>query len=193
MISLNLLPPERKEVFRWRQYTKKIISGGIRIIFLLICFSTPLIAINIYLSGEINALDTQIRFSENTESMTKLNKMERSFKNINNALTKINKISSDQISWVDVFEKIMLITPANIRIYSLEIQPSGGFTIIGNAETREDVLEFGKRLKNSLDFSDIQTPLDNLIKSNNIDFKFSGMIKLDNFKATSKTKTADIE
>lgn len=186
MISLNLLPPERKEIFRWRRYAKKVISNGIKTIFLLICFSVPLFAINIYLSGEIGVLATQINSYENTESMKQLNILEKSFKNINNALVKINKISAEQINWINVFEKITEIIPSNIQIFSLQIEQDGSFVIIGNAKTREDVLEFGKRLKNSHDFSDIQTPLDNLIKSDDIDFKLSGKIILDNFKITGK-------
>jgi len=188
MISLNLLPPGRKEAFRWRQHTKKVISIGIRMIFLLICFSVPLFAINIYLSGEINAINTEIKLYEDTESIQRLNTMERSFKNINNALIKINKISDEQISWFDVFEKITIITPSNIQVLSLQIDSDGKFVIVGNAETREDVLEFGKRLKNSTDFSDIQTPLDNLIRSTNIDFKFTGKVLLDRFKVNSIKK-----
>jgi hypothetical protein len=190
MISLNLLPPGRKEAFRWRQHTKKVISIGIRMIFLLICFSVPLFAINIYLSGEINAINTEIKLYEDTESIQRLNTMERSFKNINNALIKINKISDEQISWFDVFEKITIITPSNIQVLSLQIDSDGKFVIVGNAETREDVLEFGKRLKNSTDFSDIQTPLDNLIRSTNIDFKFTGKVLLDRFKVNSIKKDA---
>lgn len=189
MISLNLLPPSRKETFRWRQYIKKIILNGIRIIFLLICFSVPLYAINIYLLGEINALDTQIAYYEKTDSIHELNIMEKSFREINNSLIKINKISEQQISWMDVFEKISAIIPSNIQIFSLQIEPDGAFTVVGNAKTREDVLEFGKRLKNSSDFSNIQTPLDNLIKSGDIDFRFTGKIMLDNFKSAGGIKT----
>lgn len=188
MISLNLLPPERKEIFRWRQYIKKVILNGIGITFLLICFSVPFFAINIYLQGEINVLNTQIDSYEKTENMHQLNSMEKSFKEINTALVKINKISEEQISWIDVFEKITTIIPPNIQIFSLQIDSDGGLIVVGNAKTREDVLEFGKRLKNSSDVSNIQTPLDNLIKSDDIDFKFSGKIILDNFKIKNKVK-----
>ncbi len=184
MISLNLLPPERKEIFRWRQYIKKAVLNGIRIIFLLICFSVPLFAINIYLLGEIDVFNTQFDSYEKAENTRRMNSMEKSFKEINNALARISKISEGQIYWIDVFEKIITIIPPNIQIFSLQIEPGGEFVIVGNAKTREDVLEFGKKLKNSSDFSDIQTPLDNLIKSDDIDFRFSGKIMLDNFKRT---------
>lgn len=170
---------------------KKVILNGIRIIFLLICFSVPLFVINIYLLGEINVLNTQIGSYEKTENMLQMNSIEKSFKDINNALAKINKISEQQILWIDVFEKITTIIPLDIQIFSLQIEPDGEFVIIGNAKKRENVLDFGKRLKSSSDFSDIQTPLDNLIKSDDIDFKFSGKIILDNFKAKGGAKTAE--
>lgn len=180
-------------MFRWRRYLKKIISSGIKIIFLLICFSVPLFVINIYLMGEISVLNAQIDSSENTESMKRLKTMEKSLKETNNAFVKIDKIGKEQISWVGVFGKIVEIIPPNIQIISLQIEPNGALTIVGNAKTREDVLEFGKRLKNSADFSDIQTPLDNLTKSNNIDFKFTGNILLNNFKKQEELKTGKVD
>lgn len=188
MISLNLLPRERKELFRWRQYTKKIILNGGKLIFLLFCFFIPFLSIYIYLFGEINSLDSQIGLYENTANMRQLNSLEKSFKEINNMFVKINKISENQIYWTSVIEELTAIMPLNVQIISLQIEPDGKFIIIGNAATREDVLEFGKRLKNSTDFGDIQTPLDNLIKRNDIDFKFSGTIILDNFIAKEKVR-----
>lgn len=172
---------------------KKAVLNGIRIIFLLICFSVPLFAINIYLLGEINAFNTQFDSYEKTENMRRMSSTEKSFKKINNALAKISKISEEQIYWINVFEKITAIVPPNIQISFLQIDPEGEFAVAGNAKTREDVLEFGKRLKNSSDFSDIQTPLDYLIKSDNNDFKFSGKIIIDNFKVKGGAKTRGSE
>lgn len=188
MISLNLLPPARKEIFRWRQYTKKVILNGAGAIFLLICFFIPLFAVNAYLSREINALNTLIDSYEKTEKMNQMNLMEKSFKEINNILAKDSKIGEEQIYWIDVFEKITAIMPLNVQIFSLQVGPNGEFAITGNAKAREDVLEFGKKLKSSSDFSNIQTPLDNLIRSDDIDFKFSGNIILDNFKGKNTGK-----
>jgi len=182
MISLNLLPFERKEIFRWRQNTKKAISSGIKIIFLLIFFAAPLGAIDFYLTEKIKSLDDQIKLSENTETMRQLNLTEKSFKQINNALININKISEGQIYWRDVFSSLSAIMPPDIQIFSLQIGSDGFFSVIGRARNREDVLELEKRFKNSADFSNIQMPLDNLIKRENISLSFSGNIILDNFK-----------
>ena len=186
MISLNLLPRERKEIFRWRQYTKKVILNGIKTIFLLICFFVPLFAVDIYLSGEINAINTQIDSYENMISTRQMNTMEKSFKQLNNTLIKINKISSEQIGWIGVFEEINSIIPSNIQIFSLQIEPNGSFTIIGNAKTREDVLEFGKRFKESSDFSDTLMPPDVFTKKEDINFNFKGNIIFNNFKIIKK-------
>lgn len=182
MISLNLLPFRRKELFFWRKRTKKIILNGIKMIVLLVFFIIPLYAINFYLTKEIGILNAQIEAYEKTESVRQLNLMEKSFKDINKFLIKIDKISEGQVYWSSIFKKISAIIPFNVQIFSLQIDPSGIFTITGNAKTREDVLELGKRLKSSADFSDIQAPLDNLIKSEDINFRFSGNIILDNFK-----------
>lgn len=186
MISLNLLPPERKEIFRWRQYTKKVILNGIKTIVLLICFLIPLFAVDIYLSGEISAINAQINSYENMESTRQMNTMEKSFKQLNNILVKINKISAEQVSWISVFEEINSIIPSNIQISSLQIEPNGSFVITGKAKTREDVLEFGKRFKESSNFSDTLMPPDVFTKKENINFNFKGSVILNNFKITNK-------
>lgn len=188
MISLNLLPFSRKEIFHWRQQTKKVISRGIKTIFLLIFFVIPLYMIDFYLTEEIKVLGAQIESSESTESMRQLNSIEKSFKEINSTLVKINKFSEDQIYWEDIFSKISLNIPLNVQLFSLQIESDGVFSITGNAKTREDVLELGKRFKDSDSFSDIQTPLDNLIKKEDINFRFNGKIILEDFKRNDGVK-----
>ncbi len=154
----------------------------------MICFSVPLFLINIYLREEVNVINAKIASYENTEKINQLNLMEKSFTDINNELIRINKISQGQVYWNNVLEEIMAIIPQDIQIFSLQIEPDGGMTIIGNAKSREDVLVFGKKLKSSSNFSDIKTPLDNLTKSDDIEFKFSGKILLDNFRAENISK-----
>lgn len=193
MISLNLLPPERKELYRWRKNTKKAILAGIKIVFILVCFTVQFLVLDIYLAGENKALDIQINSIENTTNIKQLNSVEKSFKNLNNILVKINNISNEQVYWSSILEEIIEITPVGVQLFSLEIDSDGKFIVIGKAKAREKVLDFGKKLKNSPDFKDIQTPLDNIIKSSDIDFKFTGIILLDNFKAKEKVRKENID
>lgn len=188
MLSLNLLPPERKEAFYWRGLTKGIIFWGGRILTLLVFFSLNFLMINLYLINQISGLDQEISYNEGTDSIKQLRLLEKSSKEVNNTLTNIDKVGENQIYWDDALNEVARIVPPDVQIFSLEIALDGKFSIAGKARTRDQVLSLEDNLKKSAYFKDIQSPLDNLIDRNDVDFKFMGVFLTDKFKASEKVK-----
>lgn len=189
MLSLNLLPPERKESFYWRTLTKGAIFWGGRLLIILVFFSMNFLMINLYLYNQASDLDQIILNYENTDKVREIKSLEMSAREINNTLEGIDKIGENQIYWDDALDEVMQVIPSEVQIYSLEIDPTGKFVIIGIAKTREQVLALQSNLNSSPDFKDIQFPYDNLTKPNDVEFKFTGTFLLDKFKASEKVKT----
>lgn len=169
---------------------------------ILIFFCAPFLALNIYLTARINKLDDKINSYKQTKEMKEVNLLEKSAKGINDILLNINKISENQIYWPDALEEIVKNIPAGVQIFSLEIVPvpaktetlaasDAGFVIIGRARTRNDILALEKNLKASSDFKGIQSPLDNLLKRTDVEFKFTGTFILENFKAKERVNIED--
>lgn len=189
VISLNLLPPERKESYRWRSLRKTAIFNSIIILSLLIYFCLPFIVINIYLYTKTKDLEQDIYSYEQKEKIKEINSIEKSARSINNTLVSISKINEDQVYWTSALENVVNKVPSGIQVFSLEVTPEGNFSLIGKAQTRDKILELEKNLKQSSNFKDIQFPFENLKKKTDVDFKFTGIFLLDNFKAKKRIKS----
>lgn len=190
MLSLNLLTPERKEMFHWRTRTKSVIFWGIRILSVLFVFSAHFVAINLYLNYEIGKLDKDIASYEDTEKVKEIRQAEESSKKINQTLISINRISEEQVYWSDALEEFIGIIPSNVQIFSIEIGLGGKFTIAGMAKSRKDLLYFEEKMKYTDEFKDIQLPMENLTKKDNVDFQFRGEFLLEKFTAAEKIKSS---
>jgi Tfp pilus assembly protein PilN len=197
VISLNLLPQERKEAFHWRLCAKSEIFWGSKILGFLVIFCAPFLFINLYIQNRIAGLNDKISAFAQTEEMKQIEELGKSSQNINAALGKIDKISGERIYWTDVLTEIIKNIPSGIQIFSFEIAPveakgqtlaakEGKFIIIGKAKTRDEVLALERNLKSSDNFKNIEFPLENLVKRSEVEFKFTGDFILDNFKAKKK-------
>ncbi|MBU3964930.1 hypothetical protein KJ695_03165 [Patescibacteria group bacterium] len=193
MISLNLLPPERKKTLYWISLTKNVIFWGSFVFMVLIFLSLPFWVSRLYLNNTLNDLDQKIDFYKYNTSLQQMSFLEKSSKNINDLLINIDKIGAEQIYWSKVLTEITGAVPSDAQIFSLELNskyalgevlsPNEGiFTIIGRAKTRDAILALQAILESSADFKDIQAPLDNLVKKTDADFKFRGTILFKNFK-----------
>ncbi len=188
MLSLNLLPPERKEMFYWRALTKNVVSWGIKILSIFFVFSLFSLVINLSLDYQVGILDKSIASYENTENVKEVKKIEESSKRINEILININKISEEQIYWGDALTDFIGIIPDNIRIHSMNIGLGGKFVIDGTAKTRGDLLIFEEKMRNAPKFNNIQLPEENLIEKEDVDFQLKGEFLLDSFRAVEKIK-----
>lgn len=196
MISLNLLPPERKEILYWIGLTKNVIFWGSFVFMILVFLSLPFWVSRLYLNSTLNDLDQKIGFYKYNTSLQQMSFLEKSSKNINDILMNIDKIGAEQIYWQKVLAEITGAVPAGAQIFSLELNSKyasgevlspdeGSFTIIGRAKTRDAVLALQANLEGSADFKDIQSPLENLVKKTDADFKFRGTVLFKNFKQKS--------
>lgn len=190
MLSLNLLTPERKEMFYWRTLIKRVIHWGIKILLVLFIFSIHFLIINLYLDYQIGSLNKEIASYENTDKVKEIRQAEESSKKINEVLVNINKISEEQIYWQDVLDELVGIIPSNIQIFSMEIGLKGEFMISGMAKKRKDLLLFEEKLEGSSDFKNIQLPLENLTQKDDVNFQLKGDFLLDKFRAAEKIKSS---
>jgi hypothetical protein len=64
-----------------------------------------------------------------------------------------------------------------IIVSEFTIDETANVTITGNAATRNDLLAFEQRLRDSSRFRDLASPLANIIQEVNINFNLRGAIK----------------
>lgn len=179
MISLNLLPPEQKEKIKtsatysfWKKFSLNFF-----ILFIIVTI-VLFFAKNILLTYKSQLAEK----SANLERQSQ--KLNQEIKNINSELKEIQKIQKNFIKWSDFFIAFNALIPPDIRLNYLDIvsgvqnaknkNASAEFTLklSGNAKDRDDLLLLKDNLKTSPLFSQVSSPLSNILQKENVDFTF---------------------
>ncbi|MFH1366711.1 MAG: hypothetical protein ABIH38_01835 [Patescibacteria group bacterium] len=183
MMSLNLLSPEKKKklkekktlfAFRYISYFCAIFL----IINLLLFYGTKL-----YLNHKLDSIKDEV-------SQATANLPSNQGTSLNNAIQEINKniilladIQSDYVKWSNYLTDFTALIPANILLNQLSLnQESKEIQINGHADQRDDFLVLKANLENTKIISDLNSPISNLIKKEDIDFVITAKIVLDNYK-----------
>ncbi|PIY97288.1 MAG: hypothetical protein COY66_00115 [Candidatus Kerfeldbacteria bacterium CG_4_10_14_0_8_um_filter_42_10] len=180
MITLNLISPIQKEANRFQQSYSLV--KRITVLFMAV----SLIVIALLFVGETlleKKLDSitqeTLALKKNIEKEESID-LEQSVKDFNKLLIDISKVQSEYINWSQEVNKISSLVPSGIRLSSFVMQKdSSDFKFAGKAATREALLNFKTNLENSDFFTEIQSPISNLLTKENINFELSGKLVFD--------------
>jgi Tfp pilus assembly protein PilN len=177
MITLNLLDATRKKNYL-RHRILMTVQKSIEIFFFFI------LIIGIIFSLAQRYL--QKNFETITEQITYINKNLSSFNQeinqINYQLKEIEKIQKEYLAWSPVLIEINNAVPAEVKLNILNINKDK--TLIqmsGLAKDRDKFLALKSNLENIYFVKEVQSPLTNLLKKDNVDFQFTISIDLNRF------------
>jgi Tfp pilus assembly protein PilN len=102
----------------------------------------------------------------------------KEIKEFNLYINGLNKIQDEHIIWNKFIIKFSRLVPDMVNLYSLDIRPDK-ILITGFSSDRNNLKELQENLEASGLFSNIEIPLNDLIKKENIDFSIKAEIKLD--------------
>ncbi len=179
MITLNLVPPEKKKNLRLIN-SLLIIKNNLFLLFFVIVIATIILLI-----GKA-AIDEY--FAEVVSQSTLITKYARIFnyeiKDFNQKVIAANEIQEKSIPWIYFLSDLSEQIPAGVTIDYLEIK-DGKIVINGNANTRNDLLQLKNNLENFSILSNINIPIESLLKKENIDFNLKAAydsVKLKNYE-----------
>lgn len=181
---INLLPEKEKKQFKLHILNRQIIAFGLFFIsaILFLSISMLIIYLTLFLT-QSQIKQGNVLFLEAQELETQVSQMNKELAGfINQRLEYINQIEDKKIYWSEVLEQLTIITPNNIRLVLLETdkKEENKIKIGGNAKTRDDVLLFQKILEQQKKFKEVESPLSNFVKQEDVDFYFSFKIKNEN-------------
>jgi hypothetical protein len=169
MLNLNLISPTLKKEVRLRH---------INAVIKLYCLT--LIAVSLLAAGYLFAGGAVLYF-KNKEAAEKIGTVTASTKEyaekigyLNDQIKYIETIQSEYIPYSIFFDEIMNISDNNINFSEVSIN-SGEKNIAfkGHALTRDSLLLFKKNLENSKFFTEVNLPLTDILKKENINFTIS--------------------
>lgn len=177
MITLNLIPLDKKESLRITQLYVVIKNLIILILIITIIIAIILLIVKALLQNHFNNIVEQTTLT--TKYASTFNK---GIKKFNQRLDSVVSIQKDFIPWTNFFVDFTSLVPPDLELLSLAIKENR-LLINGRAKTRDKLLEFKSNLENSNLFSEVEIPLEDLLKKENVDVNIRTVINLNQLRS----------
>lgn len=175
MITLNLIPPIKKREIRLTQIYILIKNLIVLLLFLAIVVAITLLLTKMFLQNYFNNIVEQT-----TLTTRHTNIFNKDFKEFNERLKVIKEIQKEHAYWTGFFVKFSKLAPAGLILDNLIINKNK-ILITGTAKMRDQLLVLKTELENSELFANVEIPLENLLKKEEVNFNIKADINLDKF------------
>lgn len=177
MNNLNLISAEQRQYLENRRM--KLALERLFILLFLFVFSASLgLGFGKYLLA--NNYQQLLSY----KSADTFSNVDRDINELNNVIKLISRIQSDYSPIAHNLDFFASTVPANIFITNLYLDKKTekgesfwSIVISGRAKTREDLIKFKSNLEQSNGFSEIESPISNLLKKTDIDFQLKAKLK----------------
>ena len=176
MITLNLLAPEKKQALRLTELYQTIKNVIILILFLTIIVAIVLLVTKLTLQNHFQKIVDQTSLTNRY-----VNFFSKDVKEFNKKLKAVESIQSEYVSWTSFFVIFSKLVPDEISLYNITINKNIIF-MTGFATTRSQLLKFQTSIENSDLLTDIEIPLENLLKKDDVKFTIKANINLASLK-----------
>ncbi|MEA3249217.1 MAG: PilN domain-containing protein [Patescibacteria group bacterium] len=166
-IFLNLLSPAKKQALKTAFAMSFVQSLTVYVAIIVIFIAGVLLSLQFTLQGVVKDMTAYSTASfEEYESMTK------QMREINDFIRRTNHIHGRYIDWSAVLDTLSHTAPEGIRFGSVTVSADNTIRIEGSAALRDDVLLMKQRLEKLPQFSNISSPLSNILQRENLQFEF---------------------
>jgi len=174
-IKLNLIPGYRKKEINKQNIFLRIMRWNseflmIYIIFILILFSMGYI---LKLNLETNEIELN---PNNIAKFSEFKKYDDNIKHVNIKSEEIKKIQEGQFYWTKLFVKLEEVIPEGITITNISTKDLN-VLLVGNANSRDNLLNFKEKVSADDCFSTVELPLSYLVPKENLDFQIALALK----------------
>lgn len=175
MRLINLLPKPRQEQLHFERILQTLYVviwlsvASFGLVFL------AQVATKIYLGREDNATRAEIEVLKSQLDNKENAQVQKEIKAINDVVGDYKNLAAGSPKWSKVLKAFAPLPPAGIKINSFAVNNSSKVVnITGVSPTRELVIQLYNNINaDSEDFSNIDYPLDNLVKETNAAFHFT--------------------
>jgi Tfp pilus assembly protein PilN len=176
MIKLNLLPPEEKKEIAGQKDFRKVLARGSFSLALVLVFLAILASIWLYLLIQLRSVqEIASELEANPQNQT-FQDIKKEIDGINKKMQAFDKLESQRKEYSFYLQKLSELVNPGIVFRSVNFVGSK-VSLSGQASTREVLLSLKSALESSPYFQNINAPLSNFLKQNNIGFSFSFELK----------------
>jgi len=181
-MSINLLSPQKKKKLNEYKTIYTIKNIGYFVLLFLIIINLSIYGTYLYLQNQLEQKESeinQLKSSITSEGEISINDI---VDEVNEKISQAQNLQSDYILWSDYLSEFSLLVPQNITLNQIVIkQNNNSITISGQAPLRQNFLNFKNNLESSELLTDINSPISNLMKKENVIFSLTAKMVLDNY------------
>lgn len=176
-IDINLIPPYKKEEIRRSDRLRTVLRWESELSFVLLIFIAILASVSYILSINLSLIENTEKIGSASAGRYKeIVRYDEEVMGINSKLAEIKNIQRGQLRWSKLFSKLEKNTLDGIAINNLATKDYDVF-MVGEADTRDNLILFKEELKKEECFSDINLPDSSLTSRENVDFQMDLKIK----------------
>lgn len=176
-IDINLIPPHKKAEIRQSNRLRMILRWESELSSIGLIFFAMLVSISYILSINLSLVENIEKIgSASADQYKEIARYDNEVKAINSRLTEIKNIQRGQLYWSKLFLKLEKNILDGITISNLATKDYALF-VVGEADTRDNLILFKESLQKEECFSDISLPDSSLTSRKNVDFQMDLKIK----------------
>ena len=170
----NLLPKDAQKEIKIERITSRLLNLFLWVLISLGILIVLIVAARIYLASEKNRVSEQIVLQKLVVSQEENKEIKDELTEFNTHLSNLVKFENSHAYWSEVLIVFARLLPADMAIDTLSAEREDGqINVSGFASTRDSVLALRRNLLDSEFFEDVNFPLSNLIKPEDVNFRYS--------------------
>ena len=176
MLSANLLPPNEKRAVAREEWRRVIVVIGASGLAALLIGSVLLVPSYIPLLFEIKSLGREHDLEQEASRIFELDVIRQEVGDITRALDVVKHAATRRPHTRQLFDAVVR-DASGITIASFTVRDAVAVSVEGKAALRGDLLAFEQMLRESGLFTQIVSPLSNIIRQADINFTLTGTLK----------------
>jgi len=180
MITLNLLSPQKKKEFQ-KKFNFILVQRCFLIIIIFLSFTSLLFfGAKLYQGNRLDKLKKEVEQTTLTLPSGENVTISKDVQDINYELSYLNNLQKNYIKWSDFLIDFNITVPSGITLSSLSLDQKTSLVLIsGKAKLRDNLVAFQNNLKNTSFLSELESPISNILKKEDIDFSFQAKLKFE--------------
>ncbi|MBI4812032.1 PilN domain-containing protein [Candidatus Falkowbacteria bacterium] len=174
MLSLNLIPHELKQEVKLKRIYGLLRKMNFVLIIIIAAAASILLAAKFILQNNFNEVVAQTTLvTKNSQGYN------AKVREINSQLNIISQLQNNFTAWSLMLEDLAEMTPRDMTFTYVKLnKEERSLKIKGRAASRDGLLALKQSLEDSKDFTNVEFPIRNILKQNDIDFEINAKINL---------------
>ncbi len=173
--QINLLPKEQLKELKWRAWyyasVRFYLFSAVGLAIVLLAY----IAVSVYLNVVARHLGAEAEALRKETSTSDIVELKKQVRDINNRIKDYNALSTEVPKWSVLLDYFAELVPDGVQIQNFTVDSNKKVvSITGTASTRDAVILLHDNIAgDSVHFSSIDYPLENVSKPRDVTFHFS--------------------